>query len=318
MSLAVMEALGMICTKYYETGERIYAIDSRKVPTYREIKDFYAWITTTPHIIIVFNINVVDLPPVYGVVLGRYWTSMIGGYIMNDEFCMMLPGKDGAMIKVPHELRKPFSFKKKENELMEDYIDVKIGNYVILDMKHNKSLEQVQGLGNQECLFEGYWRMSFNGTYSKSGNGVGIVLLSPNKTMHPHAVRLEFSCTNNGAKYEALIQGMILAQEMKIQHLVVTGDSELVINQVTQRYKIKNERLKLYFKRVNELMESFSSLNIAFIPRDKNHKADSLALAASLSNPDNVQSKTSFQVERAFRPSVPNNVEYLQVFENDG
>jgi hypothetical protein len=33
MPLAVMEALGMSCNKYYETGERIYAIDSRKVPT---------------------------------------------------------------------------------------------------------------------------------------------------------------------------------------------------------------------------------------------------------------------------------------------
>jgi hypothetical protein len=38
--LSVMEALGMGCTKYYETSERIYAIDSRKVPTYGEIKYF--------------------------------------------------------------------------------------------------------------------------------------------------------------------------------------------------------------------------------------------------------------------------------------
>jgi hypothetical protein len=42
-----------------------------------------------------------------------------------------------------------------------------------------------------------------------------------------------------------------------------------------------------------------------------------LALAASLSNPDDVQSKTFFQVERVSRPSVPDNMEYLQVFEND-
>jgi hypothetical protein len=135
--------------------------------------------------------------------------------------------------------------------------------------------------------------------------------------MHPHAIRLEFACTNNEAEYEALIQGMILAQEMKIEHLIVTGDSELVINQVTQRYKIKKERLKLYFKRVNELMESFISFNISFIPRDKNQKEDSLALAASLSNLDDIQRKTYFQVERVFRPSVPDNLEYLQVFEND-
>ena len=85
-----------------------------------------------------------------------------------------------------------------------------------------------------------------------------------------------------------------------IEHLIVTGDSELVINQVTQRYEIKKERLKLYFKRVNELMESFISFNISFIPRDKNKQVDSLALAASLSNPDDMQRKTYFQVERVF------------------
>jgi ribonuclease HI len=102
--------------------------------------------------------------------------------------------------------------------------------------------------------------------------------MSPSKILHPHAIRLEFSCTNNEVEYEDLIQGMVLAQEMKIEHLIVTGNSDLVINHITQKYKIKKERLKLYFKRVNELMEYFSSFNILFIPRDKNHKADSLAL----------------------------------------
>jgi hypothetical protein len=99
--LAVMGALGMSYTKYYEIDENIYAIDSRKVSAYGEIKDFYAWITTTPHIIRVFNIIVVDMPPTYEVVLGRDWISMISGYIMNDDSCMMLPGKEGSMIKVP-------------------------------------------------------------------------------------------------------------------------------------------------------------------------------------------------------------------------
>jgi hypothetical protein len=62
---------------------------------------------------------VVDLPLAYGVMLGRDWSSMIGGYIMNYGICMMLPGKEGAMINVPHEPRRPFYFRKKDNELME-------------------------------------------------------------------------------------------------------------------------------------------------------------------------------------------------------
>jgi hypothetical protein len=43
--------------KYYETSESIYAIDSRKVHAYGEIKYFYAWIIVAPHITIVFTIS---------------------------------------------------------------------------------------------------------------------------------------------------------------------------------------------------------------------------------------------------------------------
>jgi hypothetical protein len=114
MPLSIMEALGLECTKYYETRESIYAIDSRKVPAYGEIKDFCAWISSTPHVTTVFTIIVVDLPATYGVVLGCDWCSMIGGYIMNDGSCMMFPNKDGNLIKVPREQRNLISFEKRE------------------------------------------------------------------------------------------------------------------------------------------------------------------------------------------------------------
>jgi hypothetical protein len=54
---------------------------------------------------------------------------------------MMFPDKEGVMIKVPREPMKPFSFKNKDNELMEDYIDVGIRNYVIQDMEKIKDME---------------------------------------------------------------------------------------------------------------------------------------------------------------------------------
>jgi len=124
MPLLVMQALGRECTRHYETSEINYAIDSRKVPAYGEIKYFCARITTTPHITTVFTIIVVDLPPTYGVVLGIDMCSMIGGCIMNDGICMMLPHKNGTIVRVPIKVRKHISFKKKENELMRNYLDV--------------------------------------------------------------------------------------------------------------------------------------------------------------------------------------------------
>ena len=63
-------------------------------------------------------------------------------------------------------------------------------------------------------------------------------------------------------------------------------------------------------------MDYFYSFNISFIPRDKNQKVDSLAVVASLFNHDDLQSQNTFQVKRIFKPSVHDNQDYLQVFEN--
>jgi hypothetical protein len=113
---------------------------------------------------------VVDLPPTYGVVLGRDWCSMIGGYIMNDGSCMMLPHKNGTMVRVPREVRKSVSFRKKENELMRNYLDVGMGNYVVFYSEQLNIPKQ-----EKENYFQGYWKMSFDGACSKSRNGAGII-----------------------------------------------------------------------------------------------------------------------------------------------
>jgi ribonuclease HI len=310
--LSVMQALGMECTRHYETGEIIYAIDSRKVPAYGEIKYFYAWITATPHITTIFTIIVVDLPPTYGVVLGRDWCSMIGGYIMNDGSCMMLPQKNGTMVRVPREVKKSVSFKKKENELMRNYLDVGMGNYVVFDSEQLNIPKQ-----EKENDFQGYWRMSFDGACSKYGNGAGIIFKSPKDVIHPHAIRLEFPCTNNEAEYEALIQGMIISLQMKVENLVITGDSELIINHIRKKYKVKKEKLKCYAKRVPELMYFFQFFNISFIPIEKNQKVDALAVSTSLFNTEDCQGQGTYHVKTIFDHQFQTIKNIYIFFEND-
>jgi len=76
-----------------------------------------------------------------------------------------------------------------------------------------------------ENPFQGYSKMSFYGACSKSGNGAGIIFKIYAVVIHPHAIRLEVTCTNNEAEYEALIQGMVISLQMKVENLVVTSDS---------------------------------------------------------------------------------------------
>jgi ribonuclease HI len=106
--------------------------------------------------------------------------------------------------------------------------------------------------------------MSFDGACSKYDIGVGVVLKSIESCVYPRAIILEFPCTNNEVEYEALIKGLTLALQMKINDLVVSGDSELVINHIRKIYNIKKEKLKLYARRVWDIIESFNSFNIYF------------------------------------------------------
>ena len=76
------------------------------------------------------------------------------------------------------------------------------------------------------------WSLYFDGSKSKEGAGVGCIIIDPvgNKTLL--ACRLEFECTNNVAEYEALLQGLRKALDMRIQNLMVFGDYEIVVRQM--------------------------------------------------------------------------------------
>jgi hypothetical protein len=60
----------------------------------------------------------------------------------------------------------------------------------------------------------------------------------------------------------------------------------------------------------------FSSVNIHFIPCAKNLQANSLAKAASTFAPPTTF-KLKNHIEVRHRPSIPNNIQHWQVFEDD-
>jgi hypothetical protein len=69
----------------------------------------------------------------------------------------------------------------------------------------------------------------FDGSKSCEGVSVGCVLIDPKVNKTVIACRLEFECTNNTTKYEALLQGLKKAIDLKIQSLVAFGDYEIVV-----------------------------------------------------------------------------------------
>jgi len=71
--------------------------------------------------------------------------------------------------------------------------------------------------------------MYFDGAINIHGNGVGAVIISPNKKQYPVSIKLHFKFTNNTTEYETCILGLETALELKIKKLDVYGDSMLII-----------------------------------------------------------------------------------------
>lgn len=61
-----------------------------------------------------------------------------------------------------------------------------------------------------------------------------------------YALRFEFPTSNNEATYEALIQGMELANDVEAHKLIVHNDSQLVAEQVNGKYEAKELTMVKY------------------------------------------------------------------------
>jgi hypothetical protein len=84
---------------------------------------------------------------------------------------------------------------------------------------------------------------------------------------------LESKCTNNDAKYEALIQGIRKVTDLKVKSIEVFGDSRLVIKQVRNFmfYHLNN-----YQREVWSLINKFESFDIKSIPYTDNSDTNML------------------------------------------
>jgi len=84
------------------------------------------------------------------------------------------------------------------------------------------------------------WILSVDGSSKQQGSGAGVILEGPGGLLIEQALRFSFKASNNQAKYEALIIGMLLAKELGAQNLLVNRDLLLLTGQVTGEYQAKD------------------------------------------------------------------------------
>ncbi len=84
--------------------------------------------------------------------------------------------------------------------------------------------------------------------------------------------------TNNRAEYIALITLLERMQKVPCGRLIVRSDSELMVRQVNGQYKVKDQDMKRYHRKVAGLIAgSPFAFELKHIPREKNGEADRLA-----------------------------------------
>jgi ribonuclease HI len=82
--------------------------------------------------------------------------------------------------------------------------------------------------------------------------------------------------TNNQAEYSALIEGLRTAKDWKPDRLEIYLDSNLVVEQVKGRFKIKEPELQKLHAAVMQLLADVP-FEIRHVAREKNRGADHLA-----------------------------------------
>ena len=76
--------------------------------------------------------------------------------------------------------------------------------------------------------------------------------------------------TNNIAEYNAIIRGLeeSLAQK-DVQHLTIYLDSELIVRQLSGKYKVKSPQMLPLHAQAQSLLAKFPSYKLCHIPREK-------------------------------------------------
>lgn len=92
-----------------------------------------------------------------------------------------------------------------------------------------------------------------------------------------YAFHLEIPCTNNQARYEALIISLEILIELGLKRIEVEGNSQLVLSQLQGLYKCTAIDLLPYFAVVTQLLDQFDEVQMTHIPRKKNEEANHMA-----------------------------------------
>jgi ribonuclease HI len=125
------------------------------------------------------------------------------------------------------------------------------------------------------------WTVFCDGSWGTFGAGAAAVLVAPSKVRTCYAIKLDFSCTNNIAGYEALLLGLQKLKAMGIRRAILKTNSQVISGHVDKSSKARDPKLEKYLDAVQRSEASFEDFSVKNIPRGENEHADLLAKSAT-------------------------------------
>lgn len=105
--------------------------------------------------------------------------------------------------------------------------------------------------------------------------GIGVVIYHDGDIVEKYSEKIG-EATNNYAEYSAVVKAMELARKYNPDEINFKLDSELVVQQLNQKYKIKNQELGKLFIKIWNARQSFQKVTFDHVPRAENKMADFL------------------------------------------
>ncbi|XP_057808633.1 uncharacterized protein LOC131023106 [Salvia miltiorrhiza] len=127
----------------------------------------------------------------------------------------------------------------------------------------------------------GPWTAQVDGSVTKEGCGAGIYIESPEDGTYQFAIKFEDKLSNNEAEYEAVIRAAHILKELRADTAIIKTDSQLVAQQLRGECEVRDDRMRAYYDRMQQLKEKFEELKIVQVSREENRRADLLARMAS-------------------------------------
>ena len=134
-------------------------------------------------------------------------------------------------------------------------------------VEHRIDLEQEADLNLVSAV---PWKLYFDGSVCSSGQGAGIVYISPHGIIFEASCRLDHFCTNNEAEYEALLLGLEILKDAGVTHVEAYGDSLLVVQQVAKVFQCNSGSLNTYLDRCLDIISTLDYFSISHVSRQDN------------------------------------------------